>query len=90
VVEADEEGGGWGVGEDLGCWRSRLYCACCWRICAALVTGSALLIVGLFEAGGIEGGGESLSGLIPIATSSLSNSAVIVRIWNQHTYKTKS
>ena len=45
-------------------------------------------MVGLFEAGGMEGGGDSLSGLIPIATSSWSNSAVIVRIWNQHTYRT--
>ena len=45
-------------------------------------------MVGLFEAGGMEGGGDSLSGLIPIVTSSWSISAVIVRIWNQHTYRT--
>ena len=45
-------------------------------------------MVGLFEAGGMEGGGDSLSGLIPAMMSSWSSSAVIVRIWNQHTCRT--
>ena len=37
----------------------------------------------------MEGGGDSLSGLIPIATSSWSNSVTSARIWNQHTCRTK-
>ena len=87
VTEVEEEGG-WDGGGDLCCRRCPpWYWACCWRICSVLDIGSAFLIVGLFEAGGMEGGGDSLSGLIPIAMSSWSNSAVSDRIWNQHTYR---
>ena len=55
------------------------------RIWLALVIGSALRIVGLFEGDEMEGGGNSLSGLIPIATFSSFNYAVIAEIWNQQT-----
>lgn len=83
--------GGWGDGDDPCCsWCSRWYWARPCRIRSALDIGCASLIVGLFEAGGIAGGGDSLSGLTPTVTSSWSNSAVSVSTWNQHTYRTNT